>query len=291
MDDQAVARWVADLQAEGRPAKTIANYHGLFEVLGYALKKQLRSTTRAPTPSCRTGGGSKPRVITTLAEVEYAVLRAHLPAAVADLVEVAVGTGARWGELTALRVGDPDLNAGTPTLRIMRARTRTGTPRERREPRRGPLRAGAAQVPRVDPHHHPRPASRRGSTPATGSGSPMLRPLRSLRVLTVMGFLDRQSGTAFRGRVIGYVIAATALVIGIAATVELDADRHGAKPNIAGIGDARPAQNSAPGCFLSERRDERASWALSDAGYVRPSLPPSGCAVRALQCEPPADVR
>lgn len=67
---------------------------------------------------------------------------------------------------------------------------------------------------------------------------PMLRPLRSLRVLTVMGFLNRQSGTAFRGRVIGYVIAATALVIGIAALAELDAERHGAKPNITGIGDA-----------------------------------------------------
>jgi voltage-gated potassium channel len=66
---------------------------------------------------------------------------------------------------------------------------------------------------------------------------PVLRPLRALRVLTVLGFLNRQTGTAFRGRVIAYVLGAVTLVVGIAALAVLDAERRGASPNITTIGD------------------------------------------------------
>ncbi|MGH2394409.1 MAG: ion channel [Candidatus Limnocylindria bacterium] len=54
----------------------------------------------------------------------------------------------------------------------------------------------------------------------------MLRPLRALRVLT------------FRGRVIGYVLAATSLVVLIAALAELDAERGGDEANIETYPDA-----------------------------------------------------
>jgi voltage-gated potassium channel len=67
---------------------------------------------------------------------------------------------------------------------------------------------------------------------------PMLRPLRVLRVLTILGFLNRQTGAAFRGRVIAYVIGATAMVVFIAALAELDAERRGSDPNIATFPDA-----------------------------------------------------
>ncbi|MDQ1667407.1 MAG: voltage-gated potassium channel [Actinomycetota bacterium] len=67
---------------------------------------------------------------------------------------------------------------------------------------------------------------------------PMLRPLRALRVLAVIGFLNRQTGGAFRGRVIAYVIAATTLVVAVAALAMLDAERQGPAPNITTIGDA-----------------------------------------------------
>jgi voltage-gated potassium channel len=67
---------------------------------------------------------------------------------------------------------------------------------------------------------------------------PMLRPLRALRVLTVLGFLNRQTGAAFRGRIIGYVVGAVSMVVGIAALAVLDAERRGDQPNIQGIGDA-----------------------------------------------------
>lgn len=67
---------------------------------------------------------------------------------------------------------------------------------------------------------------------------PMLRPLRALRILTVLGFLNRQTGAAFRGRVIAYVVGAVTLVVAIAALAVLDAERRGDSANITGIGDA-----------------------------------------------------
>lgn len=67
---------------------------------------------------------------------------------------------------------------------------------------------------------------------------PMLRPLRALRVLAVLGFLNRRSGAAFRGRVLGYVVGAVALVVVVAGLAVLDAEREGADPNIASYPDA-----------------------------------------------------
>jgi voltage-gated potassium channel len=67
---------------------------------------------------------------------------------------------------------------------------------------------------------------------------PMLRPLRALRVLTVLGWLNRQSSNAFRGRIITYVIGSTALVVFIAALAQLDAERRSRGGNIKSFGDA-----------------------------------------------------
>ena len=67
---------------------------------------------------------------------------------------------------------------------------------------------------------------------------PMLRPLRALRVLTLLGFLNRRTGAAFRGRVIAYVAGAVALVVTIASLAVLDAERRGSDANITTIGDA-----------------------------------------------------
>jgi voltage-gated potassium channel len=67
---------------------------------------------------------------------------------------------------------------------------------------------------------------------------PMIRPLRALRVLTILGFLNRRSGTAFRGRVIAYVIAATGMIVFIAALAGLDAERGRRGANIETFPDA-----------------------------------------------------
>jgi voltage-gated potassium channel len=67
---------------------------------------------------------------------------------------------------------------------------------------------------------------------------PLLRPLRALRILMVLSFLNRQTGAAFRGRVIAYVIGTTALVLFVAALAELDAERRGRAANITNFPDA-----------------------------------------------------
>ncbi|GAA1475810.1 potassium channel family protein [Nocardioides aestuarii] len=54
---------------------------------------------------------------------------------------------------------------------------------------------------------------------------PMLRPLSLLRVLSVIGILDRQAGRASRGRVALYVATSSALLITVCALFMLQAER------------------------------------------------------------------
>lgn len=54
---------------------------------------------------------------------------------------------------------------------------------------------------------------------------PMLRPLRLLRLVTLIGVLQRVAGNALRGRVVTYVIAASALLTYIGALAMYDAEK------------------------------------------------------------------
>jgi voltage-gated potassium channel len=54
---------------------------------------------------------------------------------------------------------------------------------------------------------------------------PMLRPLRLLRLVTILAILQRSAGAAFRGRVIVYVAGAGSLLVFTAALAALDAER------------------------------------------------------------------
>ncbi|MFD4420857.1 potassium channel family protein [Agromyces sp. NPDC058484] len=65
---------------------------------------------------------------------------------------------------------------------------------------------------------------------------PMLRPLRLLRLVTLLAVLQRTAGAAFRGRVILYVIGASLLLVWVAAVAVLDAER-GHDASIQTIGD------------------------------------------------------
>ncbi|GAB6856863.1 potassium channel family protein [Microbacterium xylanilyticum] len=56
---------------------------------------------------------------------------------------------------------------------------------------------------------------------------PMLRPLRVLRVVTLLSVLQRTAGRAVRGQILIYVTGATLLVVYVAALAELDAERMG----------------------------------------------------------------
>ena len=55
---------------------------------------------------------------------------------------------------------------------------------------------------------------------------PMLRPLRLLRLVTILSVMQRTAVAAFRGRVVVYVVGAGALLVFTAALAALDAERH-----------------------------------------------------------------
>ena len=67
---------------------------------------------------------------------------------------------------------------------------------------------------------------------------PMLRPLSLLRVVSVIGILDRQAGRAAHGRVALYVASSSALLIAVCALFMLDAERGRPGAVIDSFGDA-----------------------------------------------------
>ncbi len=67
---------------------------------------------------------------------------------------------------------------------------------------------------------------------------PLLRPLRLLRLVTVIGALNRGAGSSLRGRVVVYVTGGTTLLAAVAALAMLDAERAAPGANITTIGDA-----------------------------------------------------
>ncbi len=67
---------------------------------------------------------------------------------------------------------------------------------------------------------------------------PMLRPLRLLRLVTVLSVVNRHATVTFRGRVATYVVGAAGLLSFVAALAVLDAERGSADSTIQTFGDA-----------------------------------------------------
>jgi voltage-gated potassium channel len=67
---------------------------------------------------------------------------------------------------------------------------------------------------------------------------PLLRPLRLLRLVTVLGMLHRRAGSSLRGRVAVYAVSATTLLTFVGALAMLDVERHAPDANITTFGDA-----------------------------------------------------
>jgi len=67
---------------------------------------------------------------------------------------------------------------------------------------------------------------------------PMARPLRALRVLAVIGVLNKRLRGGLHGKAAVYVVATTLLVGGIAALAVLDAERNAPDAKITTFGDA-----------------------------------------------------
>ncbi|WP_243075176.1 potassium channel family protein [Microbacterium sp. SS28] len=67
---------------------------------------------------------------------------------------------------------------------------------------------------------------------------PMLRPLRILRLVTLLAVLQRTAGHALRGRISVYAGGAAALLVFVAALAVLDAERDAPGSTITTFGDA-----------------------------------------------------
>lgn len=149
LTDQDVRRWVnwRAEQHHGSSPKTISNYHGLlYAVMQTAIQRGLRASnpcagTRLPARGSGLDADLAENVFLTeqqfalLAECMFPADPERLGAGDAQpvhagsrmdrwLVEAAVATGMRWGELSALQVRDLALTTGpgrTPTARVRRA--------------------------------------------------------------------------------------------------------------------------------------------------------------------------
>ncbi|WP_205859494.1 potassium channel family protein [Phycicoccus flavus] len=67
---------------------------------------------------------------------------------------------------------------------------------------------------------------------------PLLRPLRLLRLITLLGVLNRRAGGSLRGRVSVYVAGSALAVMFVASLAVLDAERGAEGANITSFGDA-----------------------------------------------------
>lgn len=144
---QDVARWVNRLQRDTKAPKTIANLHGtLYTLMRDAADAGLRTgnpcaRTRLPRSDNLTNDD---QVFLTPSEIQLVL--SHVPEPARTLFAVMAGTGLRWGEASALQVGDVDLLANPPSVRVQRAWVRLpeggrelGPPKTRRSRRTVPL--------------------------------------------------------------------------------------------------------------------------------------------------------
>lgn len=67
---------------------------------------------------------------------------------------------------------------------------------------------------------------------------PLLRPLRLLRLFTLLAVLQRTAGSAIRQRVVIYVVGAALLLVYVAALAVLDSERSAPQASITTFGDA-----------------------------------------------------
>jgi integrase len=121
--------WINARRRAGASPKTIANYHGLLSaIFKSAVRKGLLDrnpcdgVTLPPLDDDTEDDDDK----VFLTEAEFRLLHDCMDEDSKQLVLAAVGTGLRWGELTALKVKDLVLDTDAPTLTVRRAWKRNG---------------------------------------------------------------------------------------------------------------------------------------------------------------------
>jgi integrase len=128
--DEDVRRWIV---ADKRAPKTIANWHGFLSAgMEWAVGKRLVEANPckgSKLPRTDVGTDEDGDDVHWLTPEQYEILLSCLAVDVRAMVEVAVGTGLRFGELTALMPMDVDLTKRT--LRVRRAWKKEGDDGER----------------------------------------------------------------------------------------------------------------------------------------------------------------
>lgn len=116
-----VVGWVKGMQEKGLSAKTIANHHGfLSAAMTTAVRLRLREGNPCDGVSLPKDQATEDKMIFLTARESLDVVNA-MPERYRPLVAFLRGTGARFGEATALRASDFDLDAPTPSVSIQRA--------------------------------------------------------------------------------------------------------------------------------------------------------------------------
>lgn len=116
--------WIVSRRKAGTSPKTIANYHGLLSAVfksavakGLIVRNPCEGVKLPPLDDDTEADDD----ICFLTEAEFRLLHESIHAGDRDFLLVAVGTGLRWGELTALKTKDLELDASVPTLSVRRA--------------------------------------------------------------------------------------------------------------------------------------------------------------------------
>jgi integrase len=116
--------WIVARRKAGASPKTIANYHGLFAAVfknavekGFITRNPCEGVKLPPIDDDTEDDDDK----VFLTEPEFLLLRSCMHEDDRDFLTASVGTGLRWGELTALKVKDLDLTSGPATLTVRRA--------------------------------------------------------------------------------------------------------------------------------------------------------------------------
>lgn len=132
IDALVVAGWVAKLLRGDGPTghagkrrplspKTIRNCHGILHTILDAATTPTYRLIRSNPCAATTLPRWQKKEMRFLTDPEIGRLIAAMPEHWRPLVLLLVATGLRWGEATGLRVGDVDLLAKVPVLRVQRA--------------------------------------------------------------------------------------------------------------------------------------------------------------------------
>lgn len=119
VDPLLISKWINDQHEAGVASKTIKNRHGF-------LSAMFQSAVEADRPLLDRNPCRRSRIPETESEEmvflnanEFTTLLGYIPPKYQPIVYLLAATGLRWGEATALRPGDIDLDAGE--LRVSRA--------------------------------------------------------------------------------------------------------------------------------------------------------------------------